>query len=122
MTRTWTTLLQDIAAVDEVRTQTTVSLNKEARIAEREQRQAERLQRENNRRVAIGLDPVESLDDIEIDDQPDVLLNQATHVIADLGVDRGHKKRGADRDECAGKLSVSSAILYRYPSTRPRAH
>jgi len=77
-------LMRDIAAVDEARTRTTVSLNQEARIAEREQRQAERLQRENNRRVAIGLEPVESIDDIDAEDQPDILLDQATHIISDL--------------------------------------
>lgn len=77
-------LMRDIEAVDEARTQTTVSLNKEARIAEREERQAERLQRENDRRIAVGLEAVESLDDLAVEDQPDILLNQATEIIADL--------------------------------------
>ena len=77
-------LMLDIAAADEARTQTTVSLNKEARIAEREDRQAERLQRENDRRVAAGLDPVEALDDIDAAEQPDILLDQATEIITDL--------------------------------------
>ncbi|MGI9343589.1 MAG: carboxy terminal-processing peptidase [Gammaproteobacteria bacterium] len=77
-------LMLDIAAADEARTQTTVSLNKAARIAEREQRQADRIQRENNRREALGLEPIEELDDIDAEDQPDVLLDQATQVIADL--------------------------------------
>jgi len=77
-------LMLDIAAADEARTQTAISLNKDARIAERERRQAEHLERENHRRVAMGLEPVESLDDIEIEDQPDILLDQATRIIADL--------------------------------------
>ena len=74
----------DIAAADEIRTQTTVSLNKVARIAEREERQAERLKRENDRRVAAGLEPVASLEDLDVEDQPDILLNQATQIITDL--------------------------------------
>ncbi len=77
-------LMLDIAAADEVRTQTTVSLNKVARIAEREERQAQRLKRENDRRVAAGLEPVASLEDLDVEDQPDILLNQATQIITDL--------------------------------------
>ena len=77
-------LMLDIAAADEARTQTTVSLNQAARIAEREQRQADRLQRENKRRHALGLEPIEELDDLDAEDLPDVLLDQATQVIVDL--------------------------------------
>ena len=73
-----------IAAADEARTKTTVSLNMEARIAERELRQDQRLHRENGRRLAVGLEPVESLEDLHVDEQPDILLDQATCIIADL--------------------------------------
>ena len=77
-------LMQDIAAVEEARQKTSVSLNMDARVAEREQRQADRLQRENERRAATGLEAVESFDDIEDTDQPDILLDQATGIISDL--------------------------------------
>ena len=66
-------LEEDIAAVEEARQQKSVSLNKEARIAEREERQAGRLERENARRLAAGLEAVESFDDIEDSEKPDVL-------------------------------------------------
>ncbi|MFW2403140.1 MAG: carboxy terminal-processing peptidase [Gammaproteobacteria bacterium] len=74
----------DIAAADEARTKTFVSLNMDARIAEREARQADRLMRENERRVAAGLEPVESLEDLDVGEQPDILLDQATRIIVDL--------------------------------------
>ena len=77
-------LRSDIAAVDAVRTQTSVSLNKEVRLAERETKRLEQLQRENQRRAAVGLSIVESLDEIEEDEQPDILLDQATEIISDL--------------------------------------
>ena len=82
-------LMLDIEAADEAREQTTVSLNKQARIAEREERKEKRLQRENDRRVAVGLEPVASLDDIDAEDQPDILLNQATQIITDLALIKG---------------------------------
>jgi carboxyl-terminal processing protease len=77
-------LLSDIAAIDEVRSQNTVSLNIEARKLEREARRAKRLERENERRLAIGLDPIESLEDISEDEQPDILLDQAAEILTDL--------------------------------------
>ncbi|MCP5089864.1 MAG: hypothetical protein GY949_02970, partial [Gammaproteobacteria bacterium] len=73
-----------IRAAEEMRSQKTISLNMEARRAEREQDLANRLKRENDRRVALNLEPVESLDDIEADDLPDVLLDQAAGIVTDL--------------------------------------
>ena len=59
-------------------------LNLDARKAEREIRRTERLLRENERRSALGLDPVESLDDIDAEEQPDILLHQAAEIVLDL--------------------------------------
>jgi carboxyl-terminal processing protease len=77
-------LLSDIAAIDEIRSQNAVSLNIDVRKLEREARREKRLQRENERRVAMGLDPIESLDDISEDEQPDILLDQAVEILTDL--------------------------------------
>ena len=73
-----------IRAAEEIRSQKTISLNKEARRAEREQDLVNRLKRENDRRVALNLEPAESLDDIEADDLPDILLDQAAGIVTDL--------------------------------------
>ena len=88
-------LISDIAAVDLARTQRSISLNKDERVAEREERQAARLTRENERRVAMGLEPVESFDDIDTEDLPDILLDQATQIIADLASLNREKKSAA---------------------------
>jgi carboxyl-terminal processing protease len=88
-------LISDIAAVDLARTQRSISLNRDERVAEREERQAARLTRENERRVAMGLEPVESFDDIDTENLPDILLDQATQIIADLASLNREKKSAA---------------------------
>jgi len=77
-----------IRAAEEVRSQKTVSLNIESRRAERAEDLERRLMRENDRRTALNLEPVESLDDIETDDLPDVLLQQAAGIVSDLATIR----------------------------------
>ena len=77
-------LLSDIEAIDEMRSQQSVSLNIDERKLEREERREKRLQRENERRLAVGLDPIESLEDISEDEQRDVLLDQAAEILTDL--------------------------------------
>jgi carboxyl-terminal processing protease len=79
-------LLSNIAAVEEARAQQTVSLNIEARKAEREMRRAEQLTRENARRASIGVEPAESLEDLKEEDAPDILLDQAAQIMLDLVV------------------------------------
>jgi len=77
-------LLSDIAAIDEMRSQNAISLNIDVRKQEREERREKRLQRENERRLAVGLDPLESLEDISEDEQRDILLDQAAQILTDL--------------------------------------
>jgi carboxyl-terminal processing protease len=77
-------LVADIQALDDLRSQRAVNLNLQARKEERENRRLEQLARENQRRVARGLEPVESLDEIDEEEQPDVLLDQAAEIITDL--------------------------------------
>jgi carboxyl-terminal processing protease len=77
-------LLEDIEVVEELRGQKAVSLNLETRKADLEERRAARLIRENSRRNARGLDALESLENMDADELPDVLLNQAAEILTDL--------------------------------------
>jgi carboxyl-terminal processing protease len=73
---------EEIAALEEMRSHESVSLNLEKRKAEREQRAAEQLARENARREAQGLPTLENASDIE--DVPDALLAETAEITADL--------------------------------------
>ena len=77
-------LTDGIRDVEEARARVTVSLNIDARRQEREDELARRLERENERRGALNLEPIESLEDVGEDDIPDVLLDQAAGIITDL--------------------------------------
>lgn len=77
-------LKERIREVEEARSRDAVSLNIDTRRREREDQLAGRLNRENERRQALNLEPVESLDDIDDDDIPDVLLEQAAGIVTDL--------------------------------------
>ncbi|MCH5376311.1 MAG: carboxy terminal-processing peptidase, partial [Planctomycetes bacterium] len=87
--------LDMIRATEEMTSRKTVSLDIDARRKEREEDLEHQLQRENERRAALGLDPLESLDDISADDIPDVLLDQAAGIVADLAQIR--ELNGAER-------------------------
>ncbi len=84
--------MSDIAAIDSVREQKTVSLNLKARKDERGREEKERLDLENNRRAAKNLPPlktIEELDKIDKDTKdaggPDqVVLSQASEIMADM--------------------------------------
>jgi carboxyl-terminal processing protease len=80
--------LETIRAAEEIRAQKTISLNMAARRAEHEQQMQRRVDLENERRAALGLEPIESLDDIEDDDFPDIQLDQAAGIVADLATMR----------------------------------
>jgi len=81
-------LVSDIAAIDQVRDQHSVSLNLKMRRDERARLEKERLDRENSRRAAKSLPPLKSIEDLEKskdkDDAADVVLDQATQVMADM--------------------------------------
>ncbi len=79
-------LMQFIEDDREARSQTTVSLNIDERRTDREDNRQRNLDLENERRTALGLEPVESLEDLEDDDRPDVHLDQAAGIVTDLAV------------------------------------
>jgi hypothetical protein len=39
---------------------------------------------ENERRMALDLEPVESLEDVDVENRPDVQLDQAAGIVRDL--------------------------------------
>ncbi len=77
-----------IRAAEEIRSQKTISLNINARRAERQADLEKRLKRENERRQALNLEPLTSLDEIDVDDLPDVMLDQAAGIVADMATIR----------------------------------
>jgi carboxyl-terminal processing protease len=79
-------LKSDIAAIDSVREQHSVSLNLKTRKEERARIDKERLDRENARRAAKGQPPLKSVEELEKvkDDASDVVLDQAAQVMADM--------------------------------------
>jgi carboxyl-terminal processing protease len=77
-------LVEDIAAAEQLRKLTSVSLNLEARRAERTRLEAERLARENQRRTALGQPALKSIEEIDQAEAPDAVLEQASEVMADM--------------------------------------
>ena len=77
-----------IQAGKRIRSQKSLSLNIDTRRATRESELADALQRENDRRIALQLEPLASLDDIEDDDIPDVQLDQAAKIVTDMAIMR----------------------------------
>ena len=63
-----------------------MSLNIEARRAEREANVAKRLERENARRAALQLEPLASIEELEEAEAPDVHLDQAASIVTDLAI------------------------------------
>jgi carboxyl-terminal processing protease len=70
------------------RSRKTVSLSIDARRAEREENRERALALENERRVALSLEPIESLEDLDDEDRPDVQLDQAADIVTDLAIMR----------------------------------
>lgn len=76
--------LDRIRAAERIRDQKTVSLNMATRRATREQELNNALLQENERRAALQLEPVESLDEIDEDERPDIQLEQAAKIVTDM--------------------------------------
>lgn len=77
-------LIADIDSVERLRGRETISLNLERRRAERAALEVERLTRENERRAARDLPPLESLEALDSAEQSDALLAEAGEIAADL--------------------------------------
>jgi len=81
-------LMQYIEEDRESRSQKTVSLSIDERRADRETNRERALELENERRMALSLEPIESFEDLEDEDRPDVQLDQAADIVTDLAVMR----------------------------------
>lgn len=78
-------LVEDIARLKKERLENTVTVLESQRKAERDQLEAQRLARVNERRKAKGLVPLKKGEVIPRDDNaPDVLRDESLHVLADL--------------------------------------
>lgn len=77
-------LMQYIEDDRQTRSRKSVSLNFETRREQRKTRMERALQLENERRLALGLEAVASLEDLEDEDLPDVQLDQAAAIVTDL--------------------------------------
>jgi carboxyl-terminal processing protease len=76
-------LLASLSSIDASRQEKSLSLNLKKRQAERTAQDQSRLSQENARRLADGLPPVKSVEDIVVADEPDVILAQAADIMAD---------------------------------------
>ncbi len=81
-------LLRNVEASEIQRSRTSISLNLDERRAELEREEALALERENDRRVALGLEPLASLEELEQDPGTidKILLDQATRLVAEMAV------------------------------------
>lgn len=79
-------LVSDIAAIDTLRAEKSVSLNLKVRREERTREDKERLERENSRRVAKNLPALKTVAELDKskDEQPDVMLDQAAQIMTDV--------------------------------------
>lgn len=77
-------LIAGIDAYAENRGRNSVSLSLEKRTAERETERAAQLERYNARRKALGLSALESVDDLDEEDEPDPQLDAAASIVADV--------------------------------------
>jgi carboxyl-terminal processing protease len=84
-------LHDDIAALDAMRSQKTLSLNLKTRESERKRLESERLERENTWRAAHDAKPAKSLEDIKDDAAAGILLDEASQIAADLSVATLHR-------------------------------
>ena len=77
-------LVEDVAALDRMRAEKTLSLNLKARQEERTRLEKERLDRANERLVAEGQPPVKTVEELDKNEMPDVILSEATQVMTDI--------------------------------------
>jgi len=83
-------LKEDIAALDAIRAQKTVSLSLKVREAERDREDKDRLARENALRAARNLPPLASLEDLKDDAAAGIILDETSQIAADYAMLAAH--------------------------------
>jgi len=81
-------LVDGIREIEEARARKTVSLDIESRKVEREENMARRLERENARRAALQLEPLNSTEELEAVEAPDIHLDEAAAIVTDMAIMR----------------------------------
>jgi carboxyl-terminal processing protease len=107
-------LREDIAALDAMRSQKTLSLNLKTREAERKRIDEQRLERENAWRTAHSVAQVKSLEEIKDDATAGILLDEASQIAADLVVVQA--KRAAPTQ--ARRSDTDTLPAHRQPLTQ----
>ena len=77
-------LVDDVTALNKVRAEKTITLNLKQRQDERTQLDKERLDRANQRLLAEGQPAVKTVEDLDKDTPPDLVLGEAAQVMADI--------------------------------------
>ncbi len=77
-------LVEDIEDQRSTQAHQSVSLSIEQRKREREETTERQLARLNERRTSLGLEPAASLEDVSADEVPDVILETAAAIVADM--------------------------------------
>ncbi len=77
-------LVAGIEDLNKQRASTSVSLSLESRLQEREDAETRQLDLTNQRRATLGLEPVTGLEELRDDEVPDVLLDVAAAIVADM--------------------------------------
>jgi carboxyl-terminal processing protease len=83
-------LVGALAALEQNRTEHSLSLNLAERQRERTTQDQQALSRENARRTADGLAPLKALSDSPADEQPDVVMAEAARITAQLAMASGN--------------------------------
>ena len=84
----------DVAAVDAIRSQKTLSLSLKVRETERKRQEADRLARENELRTVQGKPPYKSLEEIKDDATASILLQETAQIAADYAQSFSGKRSG----------------------------
>ncbi len=86
-------LHDDIAALEAMRNQKTLSLNLKSRETERKRLESERLERENAWRMAHDVKAVKTLEEVKDDAAAGILLDEASQIAADLALLPGRNSK-----------------------------
>ena len=79
---------EDLKAKLRAKLKKVLSLNIDTRRTQRESNRERALGLENERRAALGLEAIESLEDLDDEERPDIQLDQAAGIVTDLAVMR----------------------------------